>query len=109
MGRGARLVAEQDRGDGFGCGELLSWQQGGEIADLIVIPSHRNRGIGQALINGLLDRARNLGMAAVEIGVQADNERARALYERLGFSYRRTVVCSVEGRPSSLIYLSREP
>ena len=106
-GHGVRLVAEQD-GQIVGCGQLLSWHRSAEIADLIVIPSHRNQGIGQALIHALLESARILELPTVEIGVQVENQRALALYKRLGFSYRRTVHLSLDGRRSTITYLERE-
>lgn len=103
-GRGIRLVAEQD-GQIVGSGQLSSWFQGAEIADLIVIPSHRSQGIGQALIEALLEKARTLGLPAVEIGVQAGNQRALTLYQRLGFTYRRTACLTLNGNRSTFIYL----
>lgn len=106
-GRGMRLVAEQD-GQIVGSGQLSSWFQGAEIADLIVTPSHRGQGIGQALIEALLEKARTLNLPAVEIGVQAGNQRALTLYQRLGFTYRRTVYLALNGTRSAFIYLEHE-
>ncbi len=106
-GRGVRLVADQG-GEIVGCGQLLSWRGGGEIADLIVIPSHRKQRIGEALIKALLEQARKLRMAAVEIGVEAENQQAQALYERLGFSFHHTTQVTQAGRPSTIVYLIQE-
>jgi ribosomal protein S18 acetylase RimI-like enzyme len=105
-GRGVRLVADKD-GKIVGCGQLLNWLNGGEIADLIVIPSHRNQGIGEALVKALLEYARHLRMTTVEIGVEAENLRARALYERLGFSFHHTIQIAQEGRPLTIVYLKQ--
>jgi ribosomal protein S18 acetylase RimI-like enzyme len=44
----------------------------------------RNRGIGTELIKGLAERARLAGVKALSLSVDTDN-RARRLYERLGF------------------------
>lgn len=107
VGRGLRLVAEQD-GQIVGCGELLSWHRGAEIADLIVVPSYRNQGIGEALIRALLEHSKSLGLPTVEIGVQVENQQARTLYERLGFSYQRTVQLALEDSRSAIVYLKRE-
>ncbi|MFW6062836.1 MAG: N-acetyltransferase family protein [Chloroflexota bacterium] len=59
-----------------------------EIADLIVDRPYRDQGIGTALI-GILERiAAHAGFPRVEIGVMAVNERALALYKRLGFTVK---------------------
>jgi putative acetyltransferase len=49
---------------------------------------YHGRGIGRALMACLLDIADNyLGLVRVELEVFADNERAIALYESLGFEH----------------------
>jgi len=53
------------------------------IVDIAIAPDHRDRGIGSALIAGVLAEARRSGRR-VTIHVERAN-RARALYERLGF------------------------
>ncbi len=104
-GDGLRLIAEWD-GEVVGCGQLVGWFHNQcEVADLVVTPSFRRRGIGRALIQALKAEAARLGYAAVEIGVQADNRRALALYQQLGFAYQRTVQWKVDGRPVALLYL----
>jgi len=45
---------------------------------------HR-RGVGRALIEALLDRARADGVHAVIAGIDAENERSLRFHERLGF------------------------
>jgi ribosomal protein S18 acetylase RimI-like enzyme len=105
-GQGVRLVAVQ-AGEIVGCGQLLAWRGGGEIADLIVTPEHRGQGIGETLINALLEQARALGMPTVEVGVVTENRRARMLYERLGFTPHRTAQVTQKGHPSTIVYLKR--
>ncbi|MCU0515240.1 MAG: GNAT family N-acetyltransferase [Anaerolineae bacterium] len=73
-----------------GYGQLLLWRGSGEISDLIVAAAQRSRGTGTALIQHLVQAGRSLGVPAVEIGVQDSNRRARALYERLGFTLAHT-------------------
>jgi RimJ/RimL family protein N-acetyltransferase len=50
-----------------------------------VRPAYRGRGIGGALMEATLAGARNRGMTRVELTVRVDNERAKRLYERVGF------------------------
>lgn len=58
------------------------------IDELFVLPPHRGRGLGRGLI-GFLASARPMDAVALGLEVTPGNTRARALYERLGFSPRR--------------------
>jgi GNAT superfamily N-acetyltransferase len=53
------------------------------VIDISLLPEYRGRGIGSALLQGLLDEAGRSG-AAVSLTVDMSNPAAR-LYERLGF------------------------
>jgi GNAT superfamily N-acetyltransferase len=53
------------------------------LSDLLVVESHRGRGIGAALIEAALDVARERGAAHVEWLTAIDNRRAQRLYERI--------------------------
>ena len=50
-----------------------------------IVPAYRGRGIGLRLIRATLARARVAGFVRVELDVHADNARAIALYEKVGF------------------------
>jgi RimJ/RimL family protein N-acetyltransferase len=50
-----------------------------------LLAEYRGRGFGRALIEASLNDARRLGLVRVELTVHADNVRAIALYERVGF------------------------
>ncbi|TPJ28978.1 GNAT family protein [Mesorhizobium sp. B2-7-2] len=50
-----------------------------------ILPIYRGRGLGLKLINAALARARSAGMVRVELSVHADNARAIALYDKVGF------------------------
>ncbi|MDN5000405.1 GNAT family N-acetyltransferase [Bradyrhizobium sp. WYCCWR 12677] len=54
------------------------------IIDIALLPDHRGRGLGEALLRDLLDEAASAGRD-VEIHVEKQNP-AMALYRRLGFS-----------------------
>lgn len=58
---------------------------GGHLARLAVDPAHQRIGIGAALTLDSLRRFHDRGAAAVSVNTQADNDRGRALYGRLGF------------------------
>ncbi|HET8654664.1 MAG TPA: GNAT family N-acetyltransferase [Longimicrobiaceae bacterium] len=52
---------------------------------LRVFPVLRGAGLGSRLLEAAERALRRLGVAAVEIGVELDNSRAGALYERRGY------------------------
>lgn len=49
-----------------------------------VLPGHRGRGVGTALLSSLVERCSELGCPALSLSVQRSNPAVR-LYERLGF------------------------
>ena len=69
-----------------------------EVVSLGVLPEHRRRGIGSALLDAICGEARSRGAERVVLEVASDNEAASALYVGRGFTvvglrrnyYRRT-------------------
>jgi len=55
------------------------------IEVLIVLDAARGRGIARSLIGAVEEWARGRGHANVTLNVFANNSRARAIYERLGY------------------------
>ena len=55
------------------------------VLRLAVDPAHRRRGVGAALLAGLLAAATDPPLRAVVLEVRADNTAARALYAAAGF------------------------
>lgn len=60
-------------------------QQHGHVADLAVAAEAEGQGIGRALLQYAEDWARTAGFPWLTLSVFAQNERARAVYERAGF------------------------
>lgn len=58
----------------------------GHVTDLVVLPAHRGRGIGRALLAAAEAHAAAAGMPYLTIDVLAANQAARALYAKAGFS-----------------------
>jgi len=57
------LVAVADDGEVVGCGALhVMWDDLAEVRTLPVSPAWRGRGVGHALLDALLERARRLGL-----------------------------------------------
>ena len=57
----------------------------GGVLGMGIVEEHRGKGIGEALMRAALDLAQKCGLSRVELTVRADNERAIALYRKLGF------------------------
>jgi ribosomal protein S18 acetylase RimI-like enzyme len=56
------------------------------LEDLYVAPEARGLGLGRALVQRTLDRARERGCHRVELDTNEDNHQAIGLYRSLGFS-----------------------
>ena len=71
------------------------------LAHLAVVPELRGCGVGRALIDRLVDSAREAGRGRVALDVAASNPRAKALYRRAGFkvvSERRSRLANAQVR-----------
>ena len=86
---GAHYLAARDGDELVGyAGLALAGRPGdmeAEVHTIAVAPEHRRRGIGQALLRGLLAHA-DAVHAEVFLEVRTDNDPAIALYEAHGFS-----------------------
>jgi RimJ/RimL family protein N-acetyltransferase len=73
-----------------------------------IVPAYRGQGLGRRLIEATLQAARDAGMERIELSVHADNGRAIALYEKVGFVReglaRRSV--RIDGRYKDAIHMA---
>lgn len=65
-------------------GEGTQWSGGPWVADVLVAPEHRRRGIAAALLQRAMLACAALGAVRLGQSMTAGNP-ARALYDRLGF------------------------
>ena len=73
-----------------GCGEVIS---------LYLLPDCWGRGLGKALLEAALERLWEMGCREVSLWVLEENRRARAFYERQGFSLSGAALdCEVGGK-----------
>jgi [ribosomal protein S18]-alanine N-acetyltransferase len=86
---------------------------GDERAHLVLLavrPSHRRLGIGQRLLDWLLESARVAGMASIHLELRAANDAARRFYRAMGF-YETVLVPgyyrSGEGRKEGALRMLR--
>jgi len=74
---------------------ICRWKTFGDwgwIGSLGVLPSHRRRGIGEALLRTAFAEFWRRGERRVALGVEADNADATRLYERAGMRVLYTIV-----------------
>lgn len=62
------------------------------IEDVVVDDAARGKGVGAALNNAAIDRAREIGATTVDLTSRPSREAANRLYQRLGFEERETNV-----------------
>lgn len=55
------------------------------VLGIAVLPEHRGRGIGSALLRSTIDDARRFGLKRIELSYRSGNTAVGALYERFGF------------------------
>jgi hypothetical protein len=68
----------------------------GAVQNLGIVPEHRDRGLGSALLLAALGGFRRAGLPRAFLEVTAQNDGAIRLYHRLGFRRARTVYKAVE-------------
>ncbi len=74
--------------DSDGQGFVLAWVAGdeSEILTLAVRSGARRRGLGRALVTAAVELAQARGAGSMHLEVAEDNQAARALYAKLGFT-----------------------
>ena len=87
--QGAMFIArDADRAVGFATVDwkwsMLRGARIGYLEDLFVSPDARGRGIADALIKICAEQCRELGMPAMLWLTAPDNDRAQAVYDRVG-------------------------
>ena len=77
---------------GKGWDEMEDEAKAGEfyIDSLAVSLPYRNQGVGTALIEKAKEMAKEMGISVVTLAVEPEN-RAKKLYEKLGFAYQRRI------------------
>jgi len=90
------LISYEPRGDGLfrDCATIQGLAGSGDtgaIQNVGVVPAHRGRGLGRALVQQALLGFQLAGMKRVSLEVTADNVPALELYRTLGFQTVRTL------------------
>ncbi|MBT2971112.1 MAG: GNAT family N-acetyltransferase [Candidatus Thiodiazotropha sp. (ex Ctena orbiculata)] len=93
----AYLVVAEDEDEVVGMATLqllISTAEGGRcglIEDLVVSESYRGRGIGQALLEHLIQWADKKGLTRLQLLADRDNQSALAFYKKQGWSTTKLI------------------
>ena len=88
--QGALFIARTDGGEAAGFAAMdwkwssLRGSRIGYLEDLFVSPDHRGGGYAEALIEACAERCRERGAPVLEWMTAPDNQRAQAVYKRVG-------------------------
>ena len=84
------MLFADGRAVGFGLvAKTYSRESGGMVLwleELFILEEYRSRGLGREFFAAVEAYARENGYARIRLEVEADNVRARSLYERLGYA-----------------------
>lgn len=87
-----QFVYRNDDGDIAGLATLVCFEiptgRRGRVEDVIVDESARGQGAGRALINAVVERAKELSVKSLELQSHPTREAANALYRGTGFYVR---------------------
>jgi len=76
---------------------LFSGIEIGWIYDVMVLPEHRGKGVGEALMRHTLNVSKERGFAQTGLMVNAKNKAAWSLYEKMGFQTVYRIMNRKEG------------
>ena len=57
---------------------------------LAVLPKYRRKGLGKALVNHIFDKAIEMGMQRIEIGIISEDTKLKNWYRKFGFIQKGT-------------------
>jgi len=87
----------------FGVSERpFSGNKVGWVYEILVLPTYRGKGVGEALMKHALQVSRERGFGQAGLMVNSKNRVALSLYEKLGFQTEYRVMTRREGNPNSV-------
>jgi ribosomal protein S18 acetylase RimI-like enzyme len=85
-------VVARSRWQSVGMALLALRGSRGWISGVGVVPAWRRKGVGQAMLNWLIEQARGVGARRLSLEVISENTAARRLYASLGFREARELL-----------------
>ncbi|MEH6942361.1 ribosomal protein S18-alanine N-acetyltransferase [Bacillus sp. JJ722] len=81
----ATYIVLEEEGKIIGyCGAWLVIDEA-HITNIAVLPQYRGRGLGEALLNKMIDKCREVHIERMTLEVRVSNIVAQSLYKKLGF------------------------
>ena len=81
----AYYITAKDDGEVIGCCGIRNMCGDGEITNVVIRADRRGEGIGEKMLEFLMEESRSRGVVNYTLEVRAGNKPAIALYEKLGF------------------------
>ncbi|WP_235860242.1 ribosomal protein S18-alanine N-acetyltransferase [Rossellomorea aquimaris] len=78
------LVVEDGESIAGYCGVWLVVDEA-HITNVAVLPDYRGKGLGEALMKGIMEIAKEVGARVMTLEVRVSNEAAKGLYRKMGF------------------------
>ena len=89
--KGVRYYILEENGRACGC---VALEKAGPdvcyLGKLAVLPEHRNKGFGRALVNHIFKQASKIGIRRVQIALISKHRRLKKWYKKSGFVQSRT-------------------
>ena len=97
------VLLATSRGEPVGFSIMKFGERDAHLLLFAVEPKHRRNGIGRAMIDWLERSCRTAGMLGVRIEVRADNRRALAFYEILGYRRAGEIPAYYDGSEAAVV------
>ena len=81
----AKYIVVEDEDDILGYGGIWMIVDEGHITNIAVHPNHRGKGIGNYLVEGLIDLCKRCEIYRMTLEVRVSNIVAQSLYRKYGF------------------------
>ncbi|MDH4047042.1 MAG: GNAT family N-acetyltransferase [Gammaproteobacteria bacterium] len=91
------------RGDIAGFAIMHFGDERAHLLLLAVLPQHRRRGIGSAMLRWLEESCKTAGIRHVRLEVRSANRGARDFYARAGYRYLGQISAYYDGRESAAV------
>lgn len=101
--KGACYLVAELAGSVIGFADFYTKGDEARLMGVGVALQQRNQGIGTALLEAVLQSARQQGMRRIKLIVQQENAEAVALYLDNGFGIRKALKKTIEGKPLCLM------
>lgn len=85
-----------------GFGVMTFGEQRAHLSLLAVYPTYQRRGIGQRVVEWLLESCKVAGILSVDVELRADNRAAYRLYRKLAFEETSRIAGYYSGRETAI-------